>query len=160
MACYLTTNALVVADVSCGLIGVRRAIYWLAFVRWSGWNTTFLLITMRAHSTMIVPQSAANASWRQLLLLGLGLQGGLEREQQQQRQQQMEVQQQQQQQQGSSRRRQGGRVGSKKKPPADLLVLDLPWVVQWPKLLLWCLFQSCHLALAVVESTAAEGAPG
>jgi hypothetical protein len=108
---------------------------------------------MRAHSTMIVPQAEARTDWRQLLLLGLGMQGSLERAEQQ-----LEVQKEQDmQQQGRGRRRQAGRVG-KKKPPADLLVLDLPWLVHWPKFVLWCMFQGCHLALASVESTAGEGA--
>jgi hypothetical protein len=162
VSCYLVSNALAVSELSCGLRSVRRAIYWLAFVRWTGWNTTFLMITMRAHSTMIVPQTAANADWRQLLLLALGMQGNLERVQQQG--QQLEVRKEQdtqqllqQQHQGHGRRRHQGRVW-KKKPPADLLVLDLPWLVHWPKLVVWCLFQSCHLALAIVESTAGEGA--
>jgi hypothetical protein len=162
ISCYLVSNALAVSELSCGLRSVRRAIYWLAFVRWTGWNTTFLMITMRAHSTMIVPQTAANADWWQLLLLALGMQGSLERAQQQQQQIQVQKEQDtqlllQQQRQGHGRRRQQGRL-RRKQPPADLLVLDLPWLVHWPKLVVWCMFQSCHLALAIVESTAGEGA--
>ncbi|KAF6262015.1 hypothetical protein COO60DRAFT_1699568 [Scenedesmus sp. NREL 46B-D3] len=153
MSCYLVSNALVASDVSCGLVSVRRSLYWLAFVRWTGWNTTFLMITVRAHSTMIVPQAAANADWRQLLLLALGLQGSLDRAQQQQ---QRNVEQQHGMQQGHGIRRQQ-RQWTRKEPPADLLVLDLPWLVHWPKLVVWCLFQSCHLALAIVESTSGEG---
>jgi hypothetical protein len=47
MACYLVSNALVVSPAACSDAATRRAIYWLAFIRWSMWNTTFLLTTIK-----------------------------------------------------------------------------------------------------------------
>lgn len=47
LACYLVSNALVVSNLSCRGAAVRQAIYWLSFVRWSCWNTTFLVTTIK-----------------------------------------------------------------------------------------------------------------
>ena len=46
-----------------------------------------------------------------------------------------------------------GRHGHQKKPQRqDMLVLDLPWVYHWPKLVIWVLFEGCHIAIAVGET--------
>lgn len=183
MACYLTSNALVVSKLSCASQDTRRAIYWLAFVRWSCWNTTFLTITMRAHSTMIVPQAAATATQWQLLLLGLGFTSELDKQDQLH---QLREREKQQEQAGSNiAQTDGAAAGSSStqqqqplrpsmaaavrqmtlrpvirrggKPPPDLLVLDLPWRVHWPKAIVWCVFEACALALVLVESNNKEG---
>jgi len=58
-----------------------------------------------------------------------------------------------QQQQQSSKK--GQRQPKAQKPlKPDMLVLDLPWVYHWPKLVLWLLFEGCHITLAVGESLA------
>lgn len=51
LACYLVSNALVVSPAACADAATRRAIYWLAFVRWTCWNTTFLLTTIKVCHT-------------------------------------------------------------------------------------------------------------
>lgn len=51
LACYLVSNALVVSPAACVDAATRRTIYWLAFVRWSCWNTTFLLTTIKVCHT-------------------------------------------------------------------------------------------------------------
>jgi hypothetical protein len=46
-----------------------------------------------------------------------------------------------------------GRHGHQKKPQRqDMLVLDLPWVYHWPKVIVWLLFEGCHIAIAVGET--------
>lgn len=181
LTCYLISNALVVSPLSCRRYTVRSAIYWLSFVRWSCWNTTFLMITIRAHSTTIVLPTAANAAKGQLLLLALGLPSvlgiGLRRgsrntapsatsdkhasngvasasstdpvpggamvpEEQQQQQHQ---------------RGRKGFFKSSRKRPSDMLVLDLPWLYHWPKMLLWLAFEACHAALASFEDQSERG---
>jgi hypothetical protein len=48
----------------------------------------------------------------------------------------------------------GGRSSAAgwKPPRPDMLVLDLPWVYHWPKLLLWLLFEGVLVTLAVQDS--------
>lgn len=177
MTCFLITNALVVSPLPCSDRQVRSAIYWLAFLRWTCWNTTFLMITVRAHCTTIVLPSAARASKRQLILLALGFPSLL----------------------GIGARR--GSRSSKSpttptatngssddhtdptpqpnlapadseqqqppppksmyraslKKPSDMLVLDLPWLYHWPKLMLWLAFESCHATLAILEELSRQG---
>lgn len=46
-----------------------------------------------------------------------------------------------------------GKQQRQQKPQrVDMLVLDLPWVYHWPKLLVWVLFELCHIAIAVGET--------
>lgn len=66
--------------------------------------------------------------------------------------QQLMQQQQRQQRQFSKK---GQRQAKAQKPQRpDMLVLDLPWVYHWPKLVLWLLIEGCHITLAVGESLA------
>lgn len=53
LACYLVSNAIVVSTMTCAAHSARRAIYWLAFVRWSCWNTTFLVTTIKVCSACL-----------------------------------------------------------------------------------------------------------
>jgi hypothetical protein len=43
----------------------------------------------------------------------------------------------------------GGRERQQQRP--DMLVLDLPWLYHWPKLLCWLAFEACHVVLATLE---------
>jgi hypothetical protein len=60
----------------------------------------------------------------------------------------------QQQQQRAQQQQQGAKQLGKpqKQQRPDMLVLDLPWVYHWPKLLLWVLFEGCNIVLTVGES--------
>jgi hypothetical protein len=74
MTCYLAANALALnPSMSCGTEAVRKAVIWLAFVRWTCLNTFFLLITVRAHDACILQPHAVNAGARALLRMSLGL---------------------------------------------------------------------------------------
>ena len=74
MACYLAANAIALnPNMSCGTEAVRKAVIWLAFIRWTCLNTFFLLITIRAHDACILQPHAINAGVAGLLRMSLGL---------------------------------------------------------------------------------------
>lgn len=59
LAFFLASNAIVVSELTCHAASTRRIIYWFAFARWTCWNTTFLVTTVKVWR-LFSPSSCAN----------------------------------------------------------------------------------------------------